>query len=261
MRDPLEAVAADGTITTGAARHHVGAEFEPVLRAVVDSVAGVDNSAAVYVYGSVATGQAVVGRSDVDVLTIGLPSDDARGISADLTEQFTRLCRVVEIGPASDDDFIGDGDEAYGNRIFLRHYCVLLGGRDRSVGLPSFPADRRAARGFNGDIGQHARRWSTALAAGEPAPVVAQRIARKTLLAVAALVSVHDRTWTTDRMTAAKRWAALEPAMATGLDRLLGWIDGAPEATPDDVLRMLDETIGRVVEQFTSTVGLWESTG
>ncbi|MCM0638919.1 hypothetical protein [Cellulomonas wangsupingiae] len=41
------------------------------------------------------------------------------------------------------------------------------------------------------------------------------RVARKTLLAVAGLVSVHDHTWTTDRSRAVRRWCEIEPALDT----------------------------------------------
>jgi hypothetical protein len=55
-------------------------------------------------------------------------------------------------------------------------------------------------------------------------------VARKTLLAVAGIVSVHDRTWTTDRELAARRWAAVDPARAAGLTTLLDWSDDRASA-------------------------------
>ena len=45
-------------------------------------------------------------------------------------------------------------------------------------------------------------------------------LARKSLLATAGLVSVHDRTWTTDRHSAARRWGQIEPVWATSLNEL-----------------------------------------
>jgi hypothetical protein len=63
----------------------------------------------------------------------------------------------VEVAAATSADLAGDTDAACGYRVFLRHYCVHLAGPDPSAGLPAFPADARAARGFNGDIGQHLR--------------------------------------------------------------------------------------------------------
>ena len=109
-------------------------------------------------------------------------------------------CRGVEIAAAAAVDLAGDTDAAYGSRVFLRHYCVHLAGPDPSAGLPAFPAGARAARGFNGDIGQHVRRWRQELESrAVVADLLGTRTARKTLLAAAGLVSVRDRTWTIPR--------------------------------------------------------------
>lgn len=256
MRDPDEGLDADGSIRTGASADRIR---EPFAQLLVDVAAGVRErapDASVHVYGSVATGQAIAPTSDVDLLTIGLPSHDA----AELTELFSRryasVCRGVEVGAAADDDFVGDRDEAYGNRVFLRHYCVLLAGPDRDRSTEPFAGDVRAARGFNGDIGRHRDRWRAQLGSVEPA-ALGRRIARKTLLAVAALVSVQDATWTTDRPIAAQRLGEIDPSVAGDLAELLGWSDGRTEAAPDDVRRMLDVVVDEIVRRFADEIGLW----
>ena len=234
MVDPDEGVAPDGTIVTGARRERVPPVFEPVIEAAVEATRG----ASLYLYGSVATGQARVGRSDVDLLSTG-PVD----AGPELSRRFAGLCRGVEIGVARPATC---ADEAYGNRVFLRHYCVQLSGPPRTDLDVRHPADARAARGFNGDIARHARRWR----AGGVTP---QRLARKTLLAVAGLVSVHDRTWTTDRTGAARRWAQLRPELADDLETLVTWIESdQPRTGP-----MMDGLVAAVVEEFAETIGLW----
>jgi hypothetical protein len=248
VRDPDEGMAADGTIVTGVRRDRVPAAFEPVLAA---AVAAVPDGVGLYVYGSVATGQARVGRSDVDLISLGLPDDDARRLGAALAERFPALCRGVEIGPVQPEHLAGNSDEAYGNRVFLRHYAVWVAGPSRPPESP-YPADVRAARGFNGDIGAHARRWAAAPDAG-----LARRVARKTLMAAASLVSVHDRTWTTDRHGAALRWAEIDPPAADGLAVLDRWTDDAAGATPDDVRAAVEGVVARVVTAFEETIGLW----
>jgi hypothetical protein len=144
----------------------VPAAFEPVL-ADADAVAG-QCGASLYVYGSVATGTARHGSSDVDLLSIGLP--EATALGQRLSARYARLCRGVEIVATTAANFAGDTDAAYGYRVFLRHYCVHLAGPDPSATLPAFPADARAARGFNGDIGQHLRQWRQDLDSGAVAP-------------------------------------------------------------------------------------------
>ena len=85
-----------------------------------------------------------------------------------------------------------------------------------------------------------------------------RRLARKSLLAVAGLVSVHDATWTTDRARAADRWAVIDPELRAALPELLAWSDG--QALPGgrhDVQRMLDVATARIVAAFAETIGLW----
>jgi hypothetical protein len=44
----------------------------------VTRVAEIDAQAELHLYGSVTTGQAIIGRSDVDLISIGLPDEAAR---------------------------------------------------------------------------------------------------------------------------------------------------------------------------------------
>jgi len=166
----------------------------------------------------------------------------------------------VEVAAATAADFAGGTDAAYGFRVFLRHYCVHLAGPDPSAALPAFPADARAARGFNGDIGQYHRRWRRGLESGTvAADLLSVRVARKTLLAVAGLVSVHDRTWTTDRSRAARRWSELEPGLAAQLARLLSWAREERHPAREEVGRALadDGIVAAIAGRFGSLIGLW----
>jgi uncharacterized protein len=222
VADHDEGVAADGTIRTGAHRDRVPAAFEPVLTDAI-AMAGAPG-ASLYVYGSVATGTARLRSSDVDLLSIDLP------------------------------------DAVYGYRVFLRHYCVHLSGPDPSTALPAFPADARAARGFNGDLGQHLSLWRQELESGTvAADLLGVRAARKTLLAVAGLVSVRDHTWTTDRSRAVRRWSELERDLAAQLGRLRSWAERHRRPSREGVERALagDGIVPAIVARFSSLIGLW----
>ena len=239
-------------------------DFEPLVNACVTEVGAGEPSASVYLYGSVATGTARVRTSDVDVLTVGLSPNVADAVQQQLGERFATLCRGVEIAVAQVDDYRGEGDEAYGNRVFLKHYCVHLAGPDLQAGLSPFPADARAARGFNGDIGRHHTAWLSALQdhtarSDLQSAILARRVARKTLLAVAGLVSVQDHTWTTDRTLAARRWAEIRPAQADDLETLLGWSEATPSPGQGSLTRVLgpDGIVQKVVAAFDAYIGLW----
>ncbi|HTW00676.1 MAG TPA: nucleotidyltransferase domain-containing protein [Streptosporangiaceae bacterium] len=256
MADPGEGVAADGTIRTGARRDRVPAIFEPVL-ADAAAFAG-ESGASLYVYGSVANGTARPGASDVDLLSIDLP--DAAIAGQRLSARYADRCRGVEVAAATAAEFAGDTDAAYGYRVFLRHYCVHIAGPDPSAALPAFPADARAARGFNGDLGQHLRQWRQELESGAVAAgLLGVRAARKTLLAVAGLVSVRDHTWTTSRSRAARRWSELEPGLAAQLGRLHSWAERQSQPTREHVEAALadDGIVCAIVGRFARLIGLW----
>ena len=256
VADPNEGVATDGTIRTGADRVRVPDAFEPVL---ADAVACLgQGQASLYVYGSVANGTAHLGKSDVDLLSIDLA--DATILGHRLSARYTDRCRGVEIAPATSADFAGDSDAAYGFRVFLRHYCVHLAGPDPSAALPAFPADARAARSFNGDLGQHLQQWRQGLKS-QPlaADLLGVRVARKTLLAVAGLVSVHDDTWTTDRSRAVLRWSELEPGLAAQLGGLHSWATSGSCPSREEVGQALahDGIVSVIVQRFGRLIGLW----
>lgn len=147
--DPEEGLNPDGTIRTGVRRQRVPAEFEPAVLAVMEAFGELsDECAELHLYGSVATGMAQLGTSDVDLVAIGVAERWAREIGAALSTRFATLCRGVEIGPGRPADFSGEDDAAYGNRVFLRHHCVPLAGPDVLRRVEPFHGDARAARGF-----------------------------------------------------------------------------------------------------------------
>lgn len=252
MPDPREGTTPQGTIRTGATLHAIPPVYIEVLQAAVDAVAG---RAALYVYGSVATGTAVVPTSDVDLLSFGLPLHEAERISADLSARFSERCREVSIAPASWGELESESEEAHGLRVFLRHYCVHLVGVDPAGSLPEYPADTRAARGFNGDIALHLERWRTELDGDVEVARLGTRIARKTLLAVAGLVSVRDASWSTDRRACAERWNELEPDST--VDTLVSWLDTPPRDRAA-VRRELQGPVAAIARVFGSEIGLWD---
>ena len=256
MADPREGLEQDGTIRTGASVHRIPERFRPVLTAAVSAIGAAAPNASVYAYGSVTTGQATSPYSDVDLLAIGLDAATASHIAAMQSARVRDLCRGVEVAAASASDFDGESDEAYGGRVFLHHYCVHLAGLDLDRARAAFPGDRRAARGFNGDIDRHMRRWRREADIEDPVEL-GRRMARKTLLAVAGLVSVHDTTWTTDRQPAARRWSEVQPELEPGLERLLTWSSGTRSADRDVLQLELDSVVGPVARQFAGNIGLW----
>jgi hypothetical protein len=256
--DPRERVTAEGIIETGAHRNNFALEFLSVLDTAVEQLRALKSDCSLYVYGSVATGTARVGFSDVDLLSVDLDTQSACTLGEKLSTQFRDVCRSVEIGAGQPSGYVGTDDESYGNRVFLRHYCVHLTGPDIRANLPDFRADAPAARGFNGDIGIHAKKWRAELSQTEDLAPLGRRIARKTLLAVSGLVSIHDHIWTTDRVAAAQRWREVVPEFADELNTLLIWSNTlSPQLSDAEIRTMLDGVVAKVVDDFTHQIGLW----
>ena len=256
MHDPQEGVTPDGLIRTGAAHGAIASTWTPVLQDAVAAVDAVAGGASLCVYGSVATGCAVVPSSDVDLLSVGMPARQARRLAAELSVRYRDWCREVSIAPASWAQVAADSDEGLGLRVFLRHYCVHLAGDDLADGLPAYRADRRAARGFNGDLAEHLERWALEVDDEADAARLATRIARKTLLAVAGLVSLRDATWSTDRRTAASRWNELEPGAS--VEVLVEWLD-TPPGDRTAIREVLEGPVAEVLRSFRWEIGLWHA--
>lgn len=263
MRDPLEGLTKDGRIHTGVSRNKVPLAFQPVILDAVEAFEDLSrrgttaSDPALLLYGSVATGMAEPGRSDVDLVAIGIDHERAAALARELSHAHRTVCREVAVGAAGRRDHEKPGDEAYGNRVFLRHYCVPLLGEPPVRGM-GFLGDARAARGFNGDIQRALTRWRQARHL-EPA-LLGRRIGRKTLTAAAGLVSIIESRWTTDRGTAAARWGAYRPELAADLDKLLAWSDDVA-ASANDVAEALADggVVDRIAEDFADHIGLWDA--
>ena len=238
-------------IQTGARPREHARAHQDVIDALIDAIRP---EASVYLYGSVATGTAVIPTSDIDFLTLRLAAEEAADLGRRLSARAVGVCREVAIASAQPGNLHRQDDEGYGLRVFLRHYCVHLAGPPAHDGLrAAYPADRRAARGFNGDIALYAERWRADVQQPSTKPGrLGVQIARKTLLAVAGLVSIREATWTTDRRLVAKRWAEEDQAIT----ELATWLE-RPPSTRSELRQALDGPVARVVEAFEVEIGTW----
>lgn len=254
MRDPREGLNPDGTIRTGVCRNRVPGSFEPVVSAAVDAFEEIaDDCSTLLLYGSVATGAARRGLSDVDLVAFGPSREWCHETGMKLSSDFSHLCRGVEISSASHNDFSGKSDECFGNQVFLKHYCVALTGTDLAEEWSPFQGDWRAARGFNGDIAACFTRW-------RQRPTRARSVARKTLFAASGVVSVLSNTWTTNRETGARLWGQIEPRYSDDATMLLEWCDSDSSVSDKDLKRALSTNgiVASVADRFASAIGLWQ---
>jgi hypothetical protein len=226
-RDPDEGVDADGHLTTGASLDRVPAAYRPVLADCVAALTAAygDRLDGLYLYGSVATGQARPPDSDLDLLALAAEPVDCAALVAELSARHRAVLREVGLaqGPPA-------GLAAEADACFLKHYCVPLAGRDRRPDLPRFRPSRALADGFTGDLPELVERLRSAVDGAADRPAAVRRAARRLLLAVATIESVSHATWSTDRATGAALLAAHHPEWAAVAGRAVEWSAGRGSA-------------------------------
>jgi hypothetical protein len=189
-----------------------------------------------YLYGSVATGQARPPHSDLDLLALWTSTVDVSDVVSALSTRHSAVVREVGLAQATVDSLAGAADAC-----FLKHYCLPLAGRDRRTTLPRCRPSRALADGFNDDLAAvvHTLR-STVDNASTPAARVAavRKAARRLLLAAATIESVSHGTWSTDRGTGAALLSRHHPEWTDVAARALAWSAGRG---PDDGVQRLFE--------------------
>jgi predicted nucleotidyltransferase len=239
-RDPDEGVDADGYLVTGAAVARIPPVYRPVLDDCVATVTAAfgDRLDGLYLYGSVATGQAAPPDSDVDLLALWKSTVDSAAVAAvaaALSTRHSALVREVGLAEATLESIRLDAD-----RAFVKHYCVPLSGRDIRPELPRYRTSRALADGFNDDLPAVVERLRSTV---DNATTAAERLAatrkaaRRLLLAVATIESVSHATWSTDRGTGAALLAQHHPEWTDVAARALDWCAG--RGTADGVEELL----------------------
>jgi uncharacterized protein len=224
-RDPGEGVDADGYLVTGAAVANIPAAYRPVIADCVAALTAFPELDGLYLYGSVATGQASPPDSDLDLLALWTSPADASTVAAALSARHAAVVREVGLAGASVDSLTDEAD-----RCFLKHYCVPVAGRDRRVELPRCRPSRALALGFTGDLPAILR----SIVDTAPTPAVAARkVARRLLLGVATIESAAHGTWSTDRATGAAVLAEHHPQWTDVAARAVEMSAGAPGDVAD----------------------------
>lgn len=234
--DPREGLDSEGYIVTGAAAANIRAPYDVILAAAVQALG--DEVLGLYVYGSVATGQARPPESDVDLYAV-VASELARqrcvSVSKALSRQYQHLVRDVGISAVLDAELQADDDQGRAERCFVKHYCVNIAGADLR---PSFSRCRPTpalAREFIGDL--DVIRFRTTGGAG--------RIGRRLLRSAAVLYSIVDGCWTTDCARGAAMITDHHPSVGADAALALTWVHGKA-AEPQDVARVVD-TVGGAI--------------
>jgi hypothetical protein len=126
-RDPAEGVDVDGYLATGAALVNVPPAYRPVVDDCVAALTAFPELDGLYLYGSVATGQARPPDSDLDLLALWTSTVDVSGTVAALSARHAAVVREVGLAEAGVDSLADEAD-----RCFLKRWRCRPGRRATS---------------------------------------------------------------------------------------------------------------------------------
>lgn len=223
MNDPLEGLDRNGNIVTGVARLHISSPYDTLVAECVDALlVGLGHLLhSIFVYGSVVTGQAVVGRSDLDLLVVVKQHGEAHEILAPVQAR-TPIVRSIGVGVVTLNDLLAPTEEGRIERCFLHHYCVCVWGEDlRSQTSPCEPTPA-LARGFAGGLLQ---KLPAVLSSDWTSVTDPAAYGRYLLMAAAMAMSVKADDWSTDRATGAALIAQDDAQAGQDAAAVWSWAD------------------------------------
>ena len=157
----------------------------------------------VYVYGSVARGEAVVLKSDLDLLAMfngKLSPDESaelKNLTRKLSQNYGSLVRDVGIAVAHYDYVVDPAN--YYEQAFLKELCVCVHGKDLREQFGPYKLTSEIALSFNGDIHEVLARIISRLEAAskEEFKTISQNFARKLIRTFYSMVMVRSQIWST----------------------------------------------------------------
>ncbi|WP_259445246.1 nucleotidyltransferase domain-containing protein [Paenibacillus lautus] len=188
----------------------------------------------VYVYGSVARGEAIAIKSDLDLIAMfntKLSSDklaELKKLAGELSNNYRFIVRDVGIAVAYY-DYTLDPSNYYEN-AFLKELCVCVYGEDLGERFGPYQLTSEIAIRFNGDINEVLNRTLTRLttASGEDFKKITQSFARKLIRTYYSMVMERSQIWTTRLHEQSEVFLHHFPEKESIIRTLLNWIDEPP---------------------------------
>ena len=235
------------------------ANVQPEYQGVPDAAAGLladefgPRLHSAYLYGSVVRGNAVPGRSDVDLIAVLLaaPTDEDR-VRADRVEQalVERFPVLVSAGVGLTHlQEIRSPAQRYSGQVFLRELAVCIWGEDLRPGLPQTKPSAAVAAGFHDDTHAVFAQARETLETSTDPEVIRRvcRMASKKMVQVAfAVVMAREGRWATVLEEQAAAVGAAFPQWAEATRRATE--QGRRPVADAGVVRELLDTFGRWAE-------------
>ncbi|MEI3612702.1 nucleotidyltransferase domain-containing protein [Pseudogracilibacillus sp. SO30301A] len=188
----------------------------------------------VYVYGSVARGEAIIKKSDLDLIAMfytklsPVKLAELKKIAKELSEKYHTLVREVGIAVAYYDYAIDPAN--YYENAFLKELCVCVYGEDIGERFGSYKLTSDIAIRFNGDIDDVLNRTLKRLetASKEDFKRGTQNFARKLIRTYYSMVMVRSQIWTTRLHEQSEVFSRYFQEKESIIRTLLVWIEEPP---------------------------------
>lgn len=220
-----------GYIRTEVSLDLISPEFNALTDAAASRIPDVLGAefAGLYLYGSIAAGRAVAGRSGLDLFVVLQAEPDEnvleqlRAVARELEVEFSGLVRAVSIDSTWLDE-VFNGARRLAQQVFLRHMCVCIAGDDIRSELPRFAPTTEVCSSLNGDApevldalwrdfdrthGENERRR------------IGGKIARKILYTAMSCIAAETGEWATGRADMASYLTLFYPEITSDVEFLL----------------------------------------
>ena len=188
----------------------------------------------VYLYGSVARGDATPVKSDLDLIAIfNQPLNQNRltelkQLQLELTKKYRHLLR--EVGIASDHIEAVMMPSKYYDNAFIQALSVCLYGEDLGESFGPYPLTADIPLSFNGDISNFYKKMLPQLKTAnvEDLPTLTEKISRKLIRTFYSMVMIRAQIWTTKLHEQADVFLHYFPMKTAVVETLLNWLDEPP---------------------------------
>ncbi|MFD2043822.1 nucleotidyltransferase family protein [Ornithinibacillus salinisoli] len=226
----------NGYIVSDVSLDKIDKVYVPCIRESVESLRKLFHQQlhSVYLYGSVARGEAVAFKSDLDLIAMfdgKLSSDklaELKKLAGELSQKYRSLVRDVGIAVAYYDYTIDPAN--YYENAFLKEICVCVYGEDIGERFGPYKLTSEIAIRFNGDISESLNRTLNRLdtASNEDFKTFTQGFARKLIRTYYSMVMVRSQIWTTRLHEQSEVFIHYFPNKESIIRTLLNWIDEPP---------------------------------
>lgn len=227
---------ANGFIVSDVSREKIEDVYMSCIQESIESLKDLFHQQlhSVYVYGSVARGEAIVRKSDLDLIAMvhgklnSAKLNEFKKLTVKLSQKYRSLVRDVGIAITYYDYTMAPSN--YYENAFLKEICVCVEGEDVGDQFGPYKLTPEIAIRFNGDIGDSLTRTLAKLenASSQDFKTFSQGFARKLIRTYYSMVMARSQIWTTRLHEQAEVFLQYFPDKKAIVDTLLNWIDLPP---------------------------------